>query len=181
MSQAETSRFPESQMVQLVDADGKNTELEVFMAGAGRPVVLCHGWPEHAYSWRHQIQPLVDAGYQVIVPNQRGYGRSPRPEAVEDYDIVHLTGDLIGLLDSLGIENALFAGHDWGAMVGWQVVRLHPQRVLSWTALSIPHPLAVADALAAYAAEVLSRPSVAYVDVRSARNNCFQTRITASP
>lgn len=138
MSQVDTSWFPESQMMPLVDVDGKNTELEVFMAGTGRPVVLCHGWPEHAYSWRHQVQPLVDAGYQVIVPNQRGYGRSPRPEAVEDYDIVHLTGDLIGLLDSLGIENALFAGHDWGAIVVWNLAMMHPARVAGVINLSVP-------------------------------------------
>ena len=87
----------------------------MFSAGQGTPLVLCHGWPEHAYSWRFQIQPLVDAGYHVIVPNQRGYGNSSRPEAVTDYDIEHLTGDLIGLLDHFGYEQA-----DLSATIGAQ-------------------------------------------------------------
>ena len=77
-------------------------ELEVFEAGqenAGNPIVLCHGWPEHAFAWRHQVPALAAAGYHVIVPNQRGYGNSPRPTEVTDYDIEHLSGDLIALLD----------------------------------------------------------------------------------
>ena len=88
--------FPEPKMISVNDV-----ELEVFSAGCGKPVVLCHGWPEHAFSWRHQIQPLVDAGYHVIVPNQRGYGRSTKPEAVTDYDITCLTGDRDGTAGSL--------------------------------------------------------------------------------
>ena len=92
-------------------------ELEVFSAGSGKPVVLCHGWPEHAFSWRHQIEPLAKAGYHVIAPNQRGYGNSTAPAAVTDYDIEHLCGDLVGLLDHYGYEKAAFVGHDWGAIV----------------------------------------------------------------
>ena len=102
--------FPQPQMIAV-----NGVELEVFTAGAGKPIVLCHGWPEHAFSWRHQIQPLVDAGYHVIVPNQRGYGHSTKPDDVTDYAIEHLTGDLIGLLDHFGYDNACFVGHDWGA------------------------------------------------------------------
>ena len=89
-------------------------ELEVFSAGAGRPVVLCHGWPELAWSWRHQVPPLADAGYHVLAPNQRGYGRSSRPGEVAAYDIAHLTGDLVGLLDHHGIKhnaNHYFSTH----------------------------------------------------------------------
>jgi pimeloyl-ACP methyl ester carboxylesterase len=113
-------------------------ELETFVAGEGRPIVLCHGWPEHAYSWRHQIQPLVDAGYQVIAPNQRGYGHSSRPEPVTDYDINHLCDDLTGLLDHFGHEKALFVGHDWGAIVVWNLAMLRPQRVSGVINLSVP-------------------------------------------
>ena len=87
-------------------------KLEVFHKGQGSPIVLCHGWPEHAYSWRHQIDPLVEAGYHVIIPNQRGYGNSSIPQEVEDYDIAHLTGDLLGLLDHFGYQDAVFVGHD---------------------------------------------------------------------
>ena len=107
-------------------------ELEVFEAGQqneGKPIVLCHGWPEHAFTWRHQIPSLVNAGYHVIAPNQRGYGNSSRPAEVTDYDIVHLTDDLIGLLDHYGYEDATFLGHDWGANVVWSLAQLPPERV----------------------------------------------------
>ena len=113
-------------------------DLEVFSAGSGKPIVLCHGWPEHAYSWRHQIQPLVDAGYHVIAPNQRGYGHSSRPDAVSDYDISHLTGDLMGLLDHYGYADALFTGHDWGAIVVWNLAMMHRERVAGVINLSVP-------------------------------------------
>ena len=114
--------------------------LRVIEAGQrGAPViVLAHGFPELAYSWRHQIPVLAQAGYHVLAPDQRGYGGSDRPEAVEDYDIHALTGDLIGLLDVVGAEQAIFVGHDWGAMVVWQAALLHPGRVRAVAGLSVP-------------------------------------------
>lgn len=129
--------FPHPTMIPL---DG--VQLEVFEAGrenAGRPIVLCHGWPEHAFSWRHQVGPLVDAGYHVIVPNQRGYGNSSRPTAVTDYDIAHLAGDLVALLAHYGYDHATFVGHDWGAMVVWWLALLHPERVDEVIALSMSY------------------------------------------
>ena len=114
-------------------------ELEVFSAGAGRPVVLCHGWPELAYSWRHQAPALAKAGYRVLTPNQRGYGRSARPEEVAAYDIAHLTGDLVGLLDRHDYDSALFVGHDWGAIVVWAMAVLHPERTAGVINLSVPY------------------------------------------
>jgi pimeloyl-ACP methyl ester carboxylesterase len=117
-------------------------ELEVFQAGeenAGNPIVLCHGWPELAYSWRHQIPALAAAGYHVIIPNQRGYGRSSQPEDDAEYDIAHLTADLTALLDHYGYPEAVFVGHDWGAMVVWWLTLLHPQRVSRLITLSIPY------------------------------------------
>ncbi|WP_027420545.1 alpha/beta fold hydrolase [Crocinitomix catalasitica] len=116
--------------------------LEVFEAGQeneGNPIVLCHGWPEHAFSWRHQIPALVAAGYHVIIPNQRGYGNSSRPTEVTAYDIEHLTGDLVGLLDHFGYDSATFIGHDWGAMVVWWLTILHPKRVNKLINLSVPY------------------------------------------
>jgi len=113
-------------------------ELEVFAEGAGKPIVLCHGWPEMAFSWRHQITPLAQAGYHVIVPNQRGYGHSSRPETVESYDIHHLCADLMGVLDHYGYEEALFVGHDWGAIVVWNLAMLHRSRVCGVVNLSVP-------------------------------------------
>ncbi|WP_413664678.1 alpha/beta fold hydrolase [Microbulbifer sp. CNSA002] len=117
-------------------------ELEVFEAGqqnTGNPVVLCHGWPEHAFSWRHQIPALAAAGYHVIVPNQRGYGNSSCPAEVTSYDIEQLTGDLAALLDHYGYQDATFIGHDWGAMVVWGIALLHPSRVNKIINLALPY------------------------------------------
>jgi pimeloyl-ACP methyl ester carboxylesterase len=124
----------------LISVNG--VELEVFEAGrenTGRPIILCHGWPELAFSWRHQLPALAAAGYHVIIPNQRGYGNSSRPAEVTDYDIEHLSGDLIALLDHFGYEDATFAGHDWGAMVVWWLTLLHPDRVNRVINLSVPY------------------------------------------
>jgi pimeloyl-ACP methyl ester carboxylesterase len=122
---------------QLIETNG--VTLEVFVAGEkGKPIVLCHGWPEHAYSWRYQIAPLVEAGYHVIVPNQRGYGASSRPEAVEDYDMTHMTGDLAGLLDHFGYDDAVFVGHDWGAIIVWGFAMMHPTRINRLINMSVP-------------------------------------------
>src|SRR5919108_5910169 len=87
--------------------------MHVAEAGEGPLVLLCHGFPELWYSWRHQLPALAAAGYRAVAPDQRGYGRSSRPERVEDYDIVHLAGDLVALLDVLGEERAVVVGHDW--------------------------------------------------------------------
>ncbi|GAB3853589.1 alpha/beta hydrolase [Dactylosporangium cerinum] len=132
-----TTDFPEPTMISV-----NGVELEVFEAGrhnAGRPIVLCHGWPELAYSWRHQVPALAAAGYHVIVPNQRGYGNSSRPAEVTDYDIGHLSGDLVALLDHYGYDDATFVGHDWGAAVVWGLTLLHPNRVNGVINLSLPY------------------------------------------
>jgi non-specific protein-tyrosine kinase len=103
------------------------------------PVVLCHGWPEIAFSWRHQIKALADAGIRVIAPDQRGYGATDRPEPVEAYDLEHLTGDLVGLLDHLKIDKAIFVGHDWGGFVVWQMPLRHRDRVAGVVGVNTPH------------------------------------------
>ncbi|MFD7412861.1 alpha/beta fold hydrolase [Kitasatospora purpeofusca] len=129
--------FPEPTLVPV-----NGVELEVFESGrenAGKPIVLCHGWPEHAFSWRHQMPALAAAGYHVIAPNQRGYGRSSRPAEVTDYDLAHLSGDLVALLDHYGYEDATFVGHDWGAFVVWGLTLLHPDRVNKVINLSLPY------------------------------------------
>lgn len=129
--------FPEPTLIPV-----NGVELEVFEAGrenAGRPIVLCHGWPELAFSWRHQVPALAAAGYHVIVPNQRGYGNSSRPAGVTEYDIEHLAGDLVALLDHYGYQDATFVGHDWGAMVVWGLTLLHPDRVQRVINLSLPY------------------------------------------
>lgn len=129
--------FPEPTLVPV-----NGVELEVFEAGrqnAGRPIVLCHGWPELAFSWRHHMLALAAAGYHVIAPNQRGYGNSSRPTDVTDYDIEHLSGDLVALLDHYGYDDATFVGHDWGASVVWGLTLLHPSRVNGVINLSLPY------------------------------------------
>jgi pimeloyl-ACP methyl ester carboxylesterase len=113
-------------------------ELDVVDAGSGPPVVLAHGFPELSYSWRYQVPALAAAGFRVLAPDQRGYGRSSRPEEIEDYDILHLTADLLGLLDDIGEERAVFVGHDWGSMVVWQLALLAPERVAGVVGMSVP-------------------------------------------
>jgi len=103
------------------------------------PLILCHGWPEIAFSWRHQIKALAAAGIRVIAPDQRGYGATERPEPVEAYDLEHLTGDLVGLLDHLKIDKAIFVGHDWGGFVVWQMALRHRDRVAGVVGVNTPH------------------------------------------
>ena len=117
----------------------------------GVPVVLCHGWPEMAFSWRHQIKALAAAGIRVIAPDQRGYASTDRPDSVEAYDIENLTADLVGLLDHLGIAKAIFVGHDWGGFVVWQMPLRHPTRVAGVVGINTPHtPRAPADPIAIF-------------------------------
>ncbi|MBI1239770.1 MAG: alpha/beta fold hydrolase [Alphaproteobacteria bacterium] len=104
----------------------------------GTPIVLCHGFPELAYSWRYQLPALAKAGFRAIAPDMRGYGRTSRPATVEDYDIHHLTGDLAGLLDALEIEKAVFCGHDWGGIVVWQMPLLQKARVAGVIGVNTP-------------------------------------------
>jgi pimeloyl-ACP methyl ester carboxylesterase len=113
-------------------------ELRVAEAGSGPPVILAHGFPELAYSWRHQLPALAAAGLRALAPDQRGYGGSTCPAAIEDYDIMALSGDLLGLLDDIGEERAVFVGHDWGAMVAWQTALLAPQRCAGVVGMSVP-------------------------------------------
>ena len=121
-------------------------------AGAGKPpIVLCHGWPELAYSWRHQIRDLAAAGIRVIAPDQRGFGGTDRPEPVEAYDMEHLTADHVALLDHLGIDKAVYAGHDWGGFVAWQMPLRHASRVAGVIGLNTPHlPRAPVDPIALF-------------------------------
>jgi len=113
-------------------------ELHMAEDGEGRPVVLCHGFPELGYSWRHQLGPLAEAGYRAIAPDMRGYGESSIPEDPAAYDVLTLCGDLVGLLDELGEERAVFVGHDWGAIVVWQLALAHPERVEAVVGMSVP-------------------------------------------
>jgi pimeloyl-ACP methyl ester carboxylesterase len=112
--------------------------MHVAEAGEGPLVVLCHGFPESWYSWRHQLMALAEAGYHAVAPDQRGYGQTDRPEAIDQYTLFHLVGDLVGLLDALRAPSAVVAGHDWGAPVAWHAALLRPDRFRAVIALSVP-------------------------------------------
>jgi pimeloyl-ACP methyl ester carboxylesterase len=105
---------------------------------SGYPVLLLHGFPELAYSWRYQLPALAAAGYRAVAPDLRGYGESDKPHAVRDYDIHHLEADLVGLLDALGIQRCALAGHDWGAIITWHLALTHPERFERIIALNVP-------------------------------------------
>jgi pimeloyl-ACP methyl ester carboxylesterase len=143
--------MPETAMPPRQTAKVNGIEMAYYEAGPRRgiPVVLCHGFPELAFSWRHQLRDLAAAGRWVVAPDQRGYGASARPDAVTDYDMEHLTGDLVGLLDHLGADQAIFCGHDWGGIVVWQMPLMHRERVAGVIGLNTPFlPRAPADPIA---------------------------------
>jgi pimeloyl-ACP methyl ester carboxylesterase len=112
--------------------------LHVAEQGEGPLIILCHGFPECWYSWRHQLPALAKAGFRAVAPDLRGYGRSDRPEEVEKYTILHDIGDIVGLVDALGAKQAVIAGHDVGATIAWQAALLRPDRFRAVIALSVP-------------------------------------------
>jgi pimeloyl-ACP methyl ester carboxylesterase len=113
--------------------------LELFEQGDGPIVLLLHGFPETAYSWRHQIPALARAGYHAVAPNQRGYAHSERPQPIEAYDLPTLVADAVGVLDAIGAQDAVVVGHDWGAPVAWHMALLHPARVRAVVGMSVAH------------------------------------------
>ncbi len=126
--------------------------IEIEVATAGNPlhpaVMLCHGFPESSHSWRHQIQPLVAAGFFVLIPDQRGYAGSSAPKEVTAYGVEQLTGDLVAILDAYEIDQAVMVGHDWGAILVWHMAELHPDRTRAVIAASVPYtkwPMAPTD------------------------------------
>src|SRR5260370_1896014 len=112
--------------------------MNLVEAGEGPLVVLCHGFPESWYSWRHQLPVLAAPGFHAGAPDMRGYGRTDRPEATDQYTLLHLVGDMVGLLDALGAEQAVIAGHDWGAPMAWTAAQLRPDRFRAVIGLSVP-------------------------------------------
>ena len=112
--------------------------MAVYEAGAGLPVVFVHGFPELAFSWRHQLRSYPAAGLRAIAPDMRGYGLTDRPSDVGGYAISNLCADLLGLLDALDIERAVFCGHDWGGVPVWTMPRIHPDRVAGVIGVNTP-------------------------------------------
>jgi pimeloyl-ACP methyl ester carboxylesterase len=119
-----------------VDTNG--IRMHIAEAGSGPLVVLLHGFPESWYSWRHQLTALADAGFHAVAPDQRGYGQTDRPPAIDAYSILHLVGDVVGLLDALGEERGVVVGHDWGAPVAWSTALYRPDRLHGVVGFSVP-------------------------------------------
>jgi epoxide hydrolase A/B len=113
-------------------------DMHLAEQGEGPLVLLCHGFPESWYSWRHQLPALAAAGFRAVAPDMRGYGQTDRPEAIDQYTLLHLVGDMVGLLDALGEQSAVIAGHDWGAPLAWAAALLRPDRFRGVIALSGP-------------------------------------------
>lgn len=122
-------------------------QLHVVLCGPadGEPVLLLHGFPEYWGGWKRQIAALAQAGFRVIVPDQRGYGQSDIPRGVPAYALTELAKDIVGLIDSLGYEKVYLAGHDWGAAVAWAIGIAYPERVRKLTILNVPHPAVMLD------------------------------------
>jgi pimeloyl-ACP methyl ester carboxylesterase len=120
----------------IVEANG--IRIHVAEQGTGPLVVLCHGFPESWYSWRHQLPALAEAGFRAVAPDMRGYGQTDAPPEIDRYTLLHLVGDMVGLLDTLGAESAVISGHDWGAPVAWHAALLRPDRFRAVIALSVP-------------------------------------------
>ncbi len=113
-------------------------ELHVAEAGEGPVVLLCHGFPESWYSWRHQLPALAAAGYHAIAPDMRGYGQSSAPAEIDRYTVFHLVGDMVGLLDAVGAKDAVIVGHDWGSIVAWTAALIRPERFRAVCGMSVP-------------------------------------------
>lgn len=113
--------------------------LNIAEQGEGPMVLLCHGFPEGWYSWRHQLEALAAAGYRAVAPDMRGYGKSDRPEAIDQYTTLHMVGDLVGVLDAFEAKDAVIVGHDWGATIAWHTARLRPDRFRAAAILSVPY------------------------------------------
>lgn len=139
----------------LYDIDGLT--LHVGEAGPkdGPAVILLHGFPEFWWGWRHQIASLAEAGFRVIVPDQRGYNLSGKPQGRRSYDLDLLAGDILGLADKLGLESFNLAGHDWGGIVAWWIATTHPERVRRLVAVNAPHPSVLGSYMRAHPGQLL--------------------------
>jgi pimeloyl-ACP methyl ester carboxylesterase len=121
----------------VVEANG--IRIHIAEQGSGPLVLLCHGFPESWYSWRHQLKALAQAGYHAVAPDMRGYGETDRPAEIDRYTLFHLVGDMVGVLDALNEKNGVIVGHDWGAPVAWHAALMRPDRFRAVVGLSVPY------------------------------------------
>ncbi len=146
---APTRLFAQESAMERIQIEVDGLLFDALAAGpeGGELVLLLHGFPQTSYSYRRQVPALAGAGFRVVAPDQRGYSPGARPAAVEAYAIPQLVADVVGMADALGRESFHLVGHDWGAAVAWFTALLHPERVTSLVAISVPHPFAFAEAL----------------------------------
>ena len=147
-------QMPDFEELQFRNGD---VSLHTIAAGPvdGEVIILLHGFPVFWYSWRSQIGAVAEAGYRVIVPDQRGYNTSSKPAEVEAYSIRNLVSDVIAIADQLGREKIFLAGHDWGAAVAWSVAAAHPERIHRLAILNVPHPATMARYLRTHLRQLL--------------------------
>src|ERR1700730_9481702 len=165
-------------------------KMHVAEQGSGPLVLLCHGFPESWYSWRHQLNALAAAGYHAVAPDQRGYGQTDRPDGADKYTILHLVGDLVGLLDALGEATAVVAGHDWGAPVAWNAALMRPDRFRAVAGMSVPYaprgPVSILEIMRQFAGEkfymvYFQQPGVAEAELeRDVRSSLVKILYAAS-
>lgn len=160
--------------------------LHVIQAGPvdGPLVVLLHGFPEFWYGWKKQIAGLTEAGFRVVVPDQRGYNLSDTPKEVKAYRLEELTEDIVGLIDELGGKDCYLAGHDWGAVVAWYVAMTFPERVRKLAILNVPHPQVMLDFFRKHPRQLLKSWYIGYFQIPgladwSIKANNFQQAASA--
>ncbi|MGW6083164.1 epoxide hydrolase EphM, partial [Bacillus subtilis] len=165
---------------QFVNTNG--ITLHVAAAGPedGPLIVLLHGFPEFWYGWKNQIKPLVDAGYRVIAPDQRGYNLSDKPEGIDSYRIDTLRDDIIGLITQFTDEKAIVIGHDWGGAVAWHLASTRPEYLEKLIAINIPHPHVMKTVTPLYPPQWLKSSYIAYFQLpdipeASLRENDYET------
>jgi len=141
--------------IRTVQIDVAENVFDAQAAGAADApfVLMLHGFPQTSHSWRHQLQPLADAGFHALAPDQRGYSAGARPLDVAQYATALLLEDALNIMDQLGDQRAHIVGHDWGGQLSWLLAAFHPERVQSLTVLSRPHPQAFRDSLRVDAAQ----------------------------
>ncbi len=184
---AEDGRLPGSKPMSSAAAprhrqvETNGISLHIAEMGEGPAVILCHGWPETWYSWRHQLPALAAAGYRAIAPDMRGYGRSSRPEAIDTYTQLHIVGDMVGLLDALAIPEAVIVGHDWGAPAAWNSALMRPDRFRAVAGLSVPYtPRGKISAIDAFRLGGMENIYMMYFQAPGVAEKEFEADVTAS-
>lgn len=140
---------------QYIDVNGLTLHVKVAGNDDGKLVILLHGFPEFWYGWRHQMDVLRDAGYKVVVPDQRGYNDSGKPEGPGEYHIDKLRDDVIGIINYFNAQKAVLIGHDWGGAVAWHVAGTHPDKVDKIIPINMPNPAVIPDVMKRHPTQIL--------------------------